>query len=562
MGAIVKRLCLAAVGLLAVSTAAGALEPDEIAVVAVRQSAESRQLAEYYVEKRGLPADRICLVDVRPGRTLSREEWVTKVRPSIRNWIGERNLTTKLKCLVTVWDVPLKIDRHRAAEPRDVYLAAQKRERLERVARAVAAARRVGEDGEGQKPPTFEDTPLKEVREAVVEELRSAQKRLSELDDAARAEREAAELGQLGLSLLGLGVATRPATGEEPTSERQRASDRLLGRMAGLAEGRAAAEQLPETVARDRQILRLLETRDGLLGSLAWIEGQLALLKKNETYSSFDSELSLLHWPDYPLLRWQPNLLHHRFDGSPVRAERPTLMVARLEAPTFELARGLIDTALEVEKEGLDGTFYVDARGIKPGANRRAGSYGDYDESLRTLAGDVERHSDWKVVLDDEPALFGDGDCPDAALYSGWYSLSKYVDAFEWKRGAVAYHIASGEAATLRNADSQVWCKRMLEDGVCATLGPVHEPYLAAFPRPDEFFPTLLSGEYTLAETYYRTKPFNSWVMTLVGDPLYNPFRGRPGIRADELPERLRQVVSKPRPPESPNDTEIPSDEK
>ena len=44
------------------------------------------------------------------------------------------------------------------------------------------------------------------------------------------------------------------------------------------------------------------------------------------------------------------------------------------------------------------------------------------------------------------------GNDPDAALYCGWYSLAKYVDAFDWKPGAVAYHLASSEAHTLRGS--------------------------------------------------------------------------------------------------------------
>ena len=77
-------------------------------------------------------------------------------------------------------------------------------------------------------------------------------------------------------------------------------------------------------------------------------------------------------------------------------------------------------------------------------------------------------------------------------------------------------------------------------------MGPVHEPYLSAFPRPDEFFVALLCGKYSLVECYYRTKPFNSWVMVLIGDPLYNPYRTKPSIDGGALPERLRRVIGLP----------------
>ena len=204
-------------------------------------------------------------------------------------------------------------------------------------------------------------------------------------------------------------------------------------------------------------------------------------------------------------------------------------MVARIDAPTLALAKGLIDTAIEVEKEGLEGKVYLDARGIgkldKP--NVPVGSYADFDRALLVTAKGMQEQTRWKWCWTSQPELFQPGDCPEAALYCGWYSLGKYVDAFDWKPGAVAYHMASAEATTLHKEDSQVWCKRMLEDGVCATIGPVYEPYLVAFPRPNEFFSLLLQGRLSLVECYYRTKPFNSWMMTLVGDPLYRPFAKR-----------------------------------
>ena len=64
----------------------------------------------------------------------------------------------------------------------------------------------------------------------------------------------------------------------------------------------------------------------------------------------------------------------------------------------------------------------------------------------------------------------------------------------------------------------------MIEKGIAATLGPVAEPYVHAFPPPELFFSLLTSGKYTLAETYILSLPLLSWEMVLIGDPLYNPF--------------------------------------
>jgi uncharacterized protein (TIGR03790 family) len=64
----------------------------------------------------------------------------------------------------------------------------------------------------------------------------------------------------------------------------------------------------------------------------------------------------------------------------------------------------------------------------------------------------------------------------------------------------------------------------MIEEGVAATIGPVEEPYVQAFPLPTLFFPYLVEGKLTLAECYLLSLPHLSWKMVLIGDPLYRPF--------------------------------------
>ena len=129
------------------------------------------------------------------------------------------------------------------------------------------------------------------------------------------------------------------------------------------------------------------------------------------------------------------------------------------------------------------------------------------------------------MVVEDTQKLFAPGGCPNAALYCGWYSLAKYVDAFSWQAGAVGYHIASAECSTLKKKNSRVWCRQMLEKGAAATLGPVGEPYIQAFPPPELFFGFLVSGDFALAECYLLSIPSWSWKMVLIGDPLYRPFK-------------------------------------
>jgi hypothetical protein len=46
----------------------------------------------------------------------------------------------------------------------------------------------------------------------------------------------------------------------------------------------------------------------------------------------------------------------------------------------------------------------------------------------------------------------------------------------------------------------------------CTTLGPVAEPYVQAFPVPDLFLGLLLKEPLSLAEAYFLSLPFLSWM--------------------------------------------------
>ena len=67
------------------------------------------------------------------------------------------------------------------------------------------------------------------------------------------------------------------------------------------------------------------------------------------------------------------------------------------------------------------------------------------------------------------------------------------------------------------------------------TIGPVGEPYTVGFPRPEEFFGFIVSGEYTLVEAYSRSLLLTSWMVALIGDPLYNPYAKTPKLKSSAV---------------------------
>ncbi len=246
--------------------------------------------------------------------------------------------------------------------------------------------------------------------------------------------------------------------------------------------------------------------------------------------AAVDSELALVMEESYALQGWTPNRFYAGLRGKAiVGLPERVLLVSRLDGPAPEVVRRMIDDSLVAEQIGLSGMAYFDARWPKPEILPTS-AYGRYDAAIHNTARLLRQSDAVLVVLDEQERLFQPGEAPAAALYNGWYSLGKYVDAFDWVQGAVGFHVASGECITLKKEGSRVWCKAMLEDGVAATVGPVAEPYLQSFPSPEIFFGCLVQGQNELAECYAMANPFWSWQMVLIGDPLYRPFKQYSGM--------------------------------
>jgi len=92
-----------------------------------------------------------------------------------------------------------------------------------------------------------------------------------------------------------------------------------------------------------------------------------AELRRNE--AAVDSELVWL-----PRLREEvmlaglmTNVFYGTTNASLLHPTNGVLLVGRLDGPSADIARGLVDKALEAERDGLWGRAYVDARGIKEG---------------------------------------------------------------------------------------------------------------------------------------------------------------------------------------------------
>ena len=388
-----------------------ALTPDQVLVVENARSRVGVSLAHYYMKKRAIPSDNLIKVKVTTKERCSREQFKKGVLRPIKRFLSREDSSGKIRCLVTVYGVPLVVNP---------------------------------------------------------------------------------------------GEMTKKEKAEVESKERQLRSNReALSYARKMEKGRQSIKSLQKEIKR--------------------LQNEIRKIRKTDQLASVDSELSLARFDRYRIEGWLPNPYFVGYANKKLNSLKDrVLMVSRLDGPDYKTVKRIIDDSVRIEEEGLHGIAYFDAR--YPKIKKPSSAYGWYDLSIRKAADYVKKSDTLKVVLDTKPELFKPGSCPDAALYCGWYSLAKYIDAFSWAPGSVGYHIASSECASLKNKKASYWCIQMLEKGVAATLGPVAEPYVRAFPPPGLFFRYILEGK-CLVEAYFLSKPFLSWRMVLVGDPLYRPFK-------------------------------------
>ncbi len=520
---------------------AGDLSANDLLLVYNSRSTASRQLAEHYSAARSVPPDLLLGIDM-PLRESITAKTYEEIAATVRRFIQQRSADQPILCLVTFYDVPLKISAIKQTKEQRKRQDELRKLRGESVTAMEQLLQQAGETKEGHPAASepnattalemekrYHALRRKLVNSLAAVELKNrgaANRRFLEFVAAADGTRAALSIARSSFERYAASVEQ-----SSPQIESRR-------KQIGDAEGQYLQARKRLRIIRDEGPLsdKLLPAIEdirrvlGLLDSLKWLERDIERLSLKESHAAFDSELSLVLWKNYGRYRWQPNLLSPevrvRF---PELRRPPVMMVSRLDAPTPKIVRRMIDDAVAVERVGLSGKCYFDTRPLK-----KNDAYRRYNLDLMRLFHLVRDKTDLPARVHLGPGVFPRGSCDDAALYCGWYSLAKYVPAFTFRRGAVAAHIASFEMISLRSKTKNYWCAGLLYDGVAATFGPTAEPYLESFPSATRFFGLLLTGE-TLVECFYETSPFLSWQQVLLGDPLYRPFAKNPKLTLDEL---------------------------
>ena len=243
--------------------------------------------------------------------------------------------------------------------------------------------------------------------------------------------------------------------------------------------------------------------------------------------AAVDSELAALPLPAEVNNRF--GLLRHiNYTTTNAAMLSPTngiLLVTRLDGPTPEIAKGLVDKAMEAETNGLWGRVYCDIRNVTDT------NYVIGDTWIRG-AFDICRVLGFDGVIETNATTFPAGfPMSHIAFYAGWYDSSASgpftQPNVEFMPGAFAYHLHSANAWTIRNAN-KAWVGPLLAKGATCTFGSVNEPYLPGTVDIGTFAARWFITGMSFGEAAYAAQSCLSWQTTVIGDPLYRPFATPP----------------------------------
>lgn len=528
--------------ILAAAVPAWALEPAQVVVVVNKNQDESIALGRFYCSVRKVPEGNLVALSLPVVDDMTPQEYDALLVRPLRQALQDRKLIDTVRCILTMRGVPFRVlDRPRdpnslamlewyqAASTRGTQRMDEDMRLMELVAQPAPA--KVTMLGDLYDRSQWFDAPTATTAPAAADAAAGerfwalAKNKLLEIHhlgagpQATIAHRQWLALiyDAFGLEGLAEAVSLSPSEDNPTRADLESRGKEQATRIKQLVNAPPNAKNLAELEVAFRTIR-------GAWGLNQQVTQQLATQNIAGSKAAIDSELALLFWGDYGYDGPLTNPLHWGMQKNRAELEKAgggrVLMVSRLDGPRIQHVMRMVLDSVAVEKTGLKGTFYIDA-GSSPNGTE------EYNKHFTALA-DIIRRTKIPYKIDNRPAVFEANECPDAALYVGWYSLQKYVPSFTWVKGAVGFHVASWEAVHLRDPNSREWVPQMIANHVAATIGATDEPFLHAFPFAEDFFALVVSGKVTVCEAYWRTVPHVSWRMMLIADPLYKPFAANP----------------------------------
>lgn len=206
-----------------------------------------------------------------------------------------------------------------------------------------------------------------------------------------------------------------------------------------------------------------------------------------------------------------------RFDA--VDAQE-SLICMRIDAPTLDLAKGVVDNSIKLMKSSeARGVFYLD-----PYSDR-------HDRGASVYQKDILRFSEKmlpKLNLDTFETIFLDEytdvvipSVTDDSFVWSWFTDRSSLTFFNPSSAdrVFFYNADYDGAASIRSLSGDRWPVLAIRSGYISTAGSMSNPTIEGFLRPSPLFDALFRGA-TLGEALLFSNPFLDWTISLFGDPL------------------------------------------
>lgn len=272
----------------------------------------------------------------------------------------------------------------------------------------------------------------------------------------------------------------------------------------------------------------------GIMDSISYLvttKGVPLKVKRQDGWfsSSVESELALILGPHSGAIGLSGRMVSPYYGKRThfTRAEYGIYLVTRLDGYTVADVKGIIDRS-SVIHPGLpdSGQFVLD---MDPGWNAAAGYL---NTRMKTASDTMQRRG--LAYLLDTSMVYMTG-CREVNGYVGWGSNDKHTSqygrlGFTWRPGAIAETYVSTSARTFTRpvVYGQSLIADIIAEGCTAAKGYVYEPYASAMADVSVLFDLYTKG-FTVAESFYSSSPFLSWMDVVIGDPKYR-------LTAERLP--------------------------
>ena len=289
-------------------------------------------------------------------------------------------------------------------------------------------------------------------------------------------------------------------------------------------------EPVSKYVLEHDNILAIVPTRGVPLKVKQEAKGKKEAFKGRD-FASVDGELCLIRYGEYDIDGVIENPLLDSKER--ITLESKILVVCRLDGPTTEIAKGLVEKAILAEALGCHGESFLDTRGLTSGDG-----YQQRDDIMEKVE-DSWKAAEFKYVHDTNGKVFDLSQRTDTLHYYGWYAGNpgSWKGDVKFRTGGVCIHLHSFSGATVRNIKKN-WVAPLLNWGATATYGTTYEPYTTGFPYEHMFWDRLVNG-WTFGEAGQISNHLLSWQAVFCGDPLYTPYP----VGYAETQDRYRQAL-------------------